>query len=109
MYRLETDRNTYQSLKTDLLEIRPDIKVELVVCDIMLEKLGFCNLAPCIVNIYLDEEEMDKLQIDLLNFEIDAFNCNDYPEDDDPLYVLYKKYGWLYYLFLEAELIEDSK
>ena len=52
---------------------------------------------------------MDKLQIDLLNFEIDAFNDNDYPKDDDPLYVLYKKYGWLYYLFLQAELIEDNK
>ena len=55
MYRLETDRNTYQNLKTDLTEIQPDIKVELVVCDIVLEKLGFCNSAQCIVNIHLDE------------------------------------------------------
>lgn len=109
MYRLETDRSTYQSLKIDLAEVRPDIKVELVVCDIVLEKLGFCNSAPCIVNIHLDEEEMENLQLDFLNFEIDAFNGNDEPEDDDPLYVLYKKYGWLYYLFLQAELIEDNK
>ena len=109
MYKLEIVKKVYERVKERLEEFRPNIKIELIVCDIMLEKLGFCNSAPCIVNIHLDEEEMENLQLDLLNFEIDAFNGNDEPEDDDPLYVLYKKYGWLYYLFLQAELIEDNK
>ena len=107
MYKLEIVKKVYERVKERLEEFRPNIKIELIVCDIMLEKLGFCESAPCIVYVHLEENEMEILLDDLLSLEIDAFNGNDEPEDDDPLYVLYKKYGWLYDVFVEAEWIES--
>lgn len=108
MYKLEIDRNTYERLKAGLREFRPNIKIELVSCDIMLEKLGFCDVAPCIVYVHLYENEMEQLQLDLLQFEIDAFNNNDEPEENDPLYILYKKYTWIYYVLICAEFIKED-
>lgn len=109
MYKLKIVRKVYERLKESLEEFRPNIKIELINCDIMLEKLGFCESAPCIVYVDLEEKEMGVLLDDLYQLEIDAFNGNQEPEDDDPLYVLYKKFGWIYDVFIEAEKIESYK
>ena len=46
---------------------------------------------------------------ELIQLEIDAFNTEacEAPLPNDPLYILYKKFGWLWDYFYSAEWIED--
>ncbi|MBQ8374731.1 MAG: hypothetical protein IJX98_04030 [Clostridia bacterium] len=109
MYKLQITKAEYERLKTALTEFRPNIKLILVECDDALERLGFCKSAPCIVRVDLTEEEMEILLEDLIDLEVSAYNTDDgnNPPKDDPFYILYEKYGWMWGYFYYAELVYD--
>lgn len=105
MFYIETDKVTYNQIKTILPDIKPDIKIELMSCDDNLEKLGFCSSAPCVVCFDLSCDELNHLLDDLMQIETDAFNTDDGkpPLDNDPYYQKYKKYGWLWDVLFYAK------
>ena len=102
MYQLEMKKVTYNNFKVGLKEFRPNIKFYLVSCDDALEQLGFCNSAPCVVNVDITQEERNTLIDDLLQLEIDLFSKYDIPDKSDPLYIDYEKYSWMWWLFENA-------
>ena len=66
MFYIETDKVTYNQIKTLLPDIKPDIKITLMSCDDNLEKLGFCSSAPCVVCFDLTFDELNHLLDDLM-------------------------------------------
>ena len=109
MYKIEITKEVYENLKKDLAKFRPNIALILVECDEALERLGFCESAPCIVHIDLSEEEMEILLDDLIQLEVDAYNTETgaHPLPDDPFYLLYKGFGWMWGVFHDAEWIDE--
>ena len=109
MYKIEITKEVYENLKKDLAKFRPNIALILVECDEALERLGFCESAPCIVHIDLSEEEMEILLDDLIQLEVDAYNTETgaHPLPDDPFYLLYKGFGWMWGVFYYAEWIDN--
>ncbi len=105
MLYLRTNKELYTQIATLLPDLRPDIKINLLSMDENLEKLGFCQSAPCEVSIELSAEEYEQLLDELMDMEVDAFATSDgsYPADDDPKYLLYCKYGWLWDVLYGAE------
>lgn len=94
MYQLNIDRNTYTRLKDLLPYFKPDITIDLVSCDINLEKLGFCKYAPCVINIDIDKIERNRIMDEIIKMEELACTCN-LPENSEEC-KKYKKYGWIY-------------
>ena len=109
MYKIEMSKTVYESLKSDLEKFRPNIQLILVECDDALERLGFCESAPCIVHVDLTEEEMELLLDDLMQLEIDAYNTETGkdPLPNDPFYLLYREFGWMWGVFHDAEWIDE--
>ncbi|MGN1098069.1 MAG: hypothetical protein ACI4SS_04145 [Clostridia bacterium] len=97
--RIETDIPTYEKLKQSLSEIYPDIKVELVDSDPALFNLGFVLTVPCTVDVYATKEQIEEIMDIAMHYEINAYNTADYPKYDDPDYILYERYGWLWDFF----------
>lgn len=91
MYQLNIDRNTYERLKDLLPDFKSDIIIDLISCDINLEKLGFCKSAPCVVNIDIDKTELERIMDEIMNIEIDYAQSEDYYD-----YKKYKKYCWIW-------------
>ena len=109
MYKFQVTKIIYKQLEENLSRFRPNIQLILVECDEALERLGFCESAPCIVCVDLTEEELETLLDDLLQLEIDAYNTgtgND-PLPNDPSYLLYEQFGWMRGIFCDAEWIDD--
>ncbi len=69
IYKLEITKEEYLKLKERLFELNPNIKLELVSCDDILEKLGFTNSAPCKVDLHINEEEHKRLMDELMSME----------------------------------------
>ena len=92
MYQLNINRNTYEKLKNLLPDFKPDIIIDLVSCDINLEKLGFCKSAPCIVNIEINRIEEIACTC---NLPINSEECK-----------RYEKYGWIWNYLFYAEQIK---
>lgn len=105
MIRLDIDRVTYTQIATLLPDIWPDIKINLLSMDENLEKLGFCKSAPCVVSIDLSAAEYEQLLDKLMDLEVNAYDTpdGDYPSDNDPDYILYCKYGWMWDVLYSAE------
>ena len=98
MFLLETNKELYIKIKEAMFQLYPEIKISLISCDDVLEKMGFCDSAPCVLGFDLTKNEMDALLDDLMQIETEAFNTPDgkYPSCNDPDYQRYEKYGWLY-------------
>lgn len=95
MLKTEITKEEYKVLAEYFAEYHPGIKVNLIVCDDNLEKLGFCKSAPCIVSMDLDFEKADEIMDQLVDFEIEACYDHTYPKDN--FYISrYEKYGWIY-------------
>ncbi len=105
MFYIRTDKVTYNRINTLLPDIRPDIKITLISCDDNLEKLGFCDSAPCVVSFDLNSDELENLLDELMYMEISAYNTENgkHPSDNDPDYQIYRKYGWMWDIFFYAE------
>jgi len=69
---LNVDKVLYNQISVLLPDIWPNIKINLLVADENLEKLGFCKSAPCLMTIDLSENEYEQLLDELLQLEIDA-------------------------------------
>ena len=104
MYQLNINRNTYQKLKNLLPDFKPDIIIDLVSCDINLEKLGFCKSAPCVVNIDIDKIERDRIMDEINRIEEIACTCN-LPINSEEC-KRYEKYGWIWNYLFYAEQIK---
>ena len=61
----------YKSL---LAELRPDWKVEIIIGDYNLWKLGFVKEIPCSLDLDVSEEEISELHDEIIYMEIDAYN-----------------------------------
>lgn len=91
IYKLETTKEKYLKLKERLFELNPNIKLVLVSCDDNLEKLGFTDSAPCVVDLYISEEECESLMDELMSMEEDAYASNDKENREK-----YDRYGWIW-------------
>lgn len=111
MLYVETDKITYNRIKTLFPDLRPDTKITLIACDDNLERLGFCDSAPCLVGFDLTFDELDVLLKELIFMEANAYNTsNGYdPTDYDPDYQLYVKYGWLYNILYYAKEYKEAE
>lgn len=98
---IETDMSVYNDLKQCLMEIYPQIKVELIDSDPALFNLGFVKEIPCTISVDATEEMIKEIMDIATDYEVDAYATPDgtYPKDDDPNYILYRKYGWLWDFF----------
>ncbi len=96
----------FEELQKCMARFRPEIKLILGECDDMLERLGFCNYAPCIIYVDVTEQEMDALVDDLIQIEIDAYNLEGEPLPNDTCFLLYKEFGWMWDYFENAEWID---
>lgn len=91
------DFKTVQELMNDLF---PHIKLELI-SDVSLPWLEL----PYSFTMSISYSELDDIMDDLMQLEIDAFNTEDgkLPSPNDPLYLKFEKYGWLWDLFFNAD------
>ena len=105
MVYLNISRALYIQISDLLPDIWPNIKIDLLAVDENLEKLGFCKSAPCMVSIDLSADEYEHLLDKLMQLEIDAYSTPDgkIPPDNDPDYIRYHKYGWMWDILYSAE------
>jgi len=111
VYIIEADRKTFGLAKEQLQELYPFAEISLISCDDALERLGFVDSAPCVFGLDVSREQLDTIFDDLIQMEIDAFNTEDgdYPESNDPYYLKYITYGWLYDLLFYAHEENDRQ
>ena len=86
MYQLNIDRNTYERLKDLLPDFKPDIIIDLISCD-----------------IDIDKPERDRIMDEISRIEEIACTCN-LPISSEEC-KKYKKYGWIWNYLFYAEQI----
>lgn len=84
----------------------PDIRLRMIDCDYHLERLGFCDSAPCVIRFEITEEERDWLMEQLMDMEGSAYTT-DSPSETSPEYKRYKKYNWIWDLLFYADYVPD--
>lgn len=99
MLRGTITESEYESMKIQLPEICPYVHFHLIARDVNLTRLGFADEPPCLVEFDIDDDTYFKMISDLEQLEIDAYNE---PYDQESV-DRYKKYGWLWGLFQNAE------
>ncbi len=103
MVYLNTTKATYERLKSCLPDLIPDIKIDVLVMDENLERLGFCESAPCTLTINLNSKELEDLLEELDDIEMryysyeSYFNCKNY-----------EKYCWMYPIFFSAKVVDKK-
>lgn len=110
MVKLNLDRTSYNKVENLLHDIYPEVEFYLESIDENLEKLGFCKSAPCIVAFNLDAQGFEALLDGLSYIEIDAFNTKngEHPKVEEYEYQKYLKYGCLFDVLNNAEIIEGE-
>lgn len=101
------NKDECDKVQTLLPDICPIADFSLKVEDGNLAKPGFADSAPCVGEFGLTINEFYELLDELNNIEIDAFNTPNgtYPLKSDPAYQKYLKYGCLYDILYNAEII----
>ncbi len=108
MVKLIIDKLSYNKIKNLLPDISSEVEFYLESVDENLEKLGLCKSAPCVVVFDLDTQGFENL-LDVLSYiEVDAFNTKngEHPKATDYQYQKYLKYGCLFDILNNAEIIE---
>lgn len=97
----ETTLPFYEDLKQALSEFYPAVTVELISDDPMLKKLGFSDEIPCVIRVKATEEQIEEIKHLAIQTETDAYDTPDgeLPAEDDPYYIRFLKYGWLFDFF----------
>ena len=110
MLRVITDFD-YKTINKKLHELFPSIKMTHIASDRTLVEMGFADYPPCIFTMDMTWDEYEDMMFDLMQIEVDAFNTptGDMPEKDDPAYLKYLEYGWLWDMFYNAEVTKISK
>ena len=108
MYIVATDYISFGNLQTYLQDVCPYVKMEQIQDYWELKALGFVDFPICVAKMDMTETEYERMIDDLRQLEVDAFNTPDgkMPEEDDPYYVRYCKYGWLWDFFFNADVWE---
>ncbi len=109
MVYLDTNRKTYEQLVDCLPDLIPNIKIDVLVMDDNLERLGFCESAPCKIAINMNDAELDDLLDELIDIEADmAMACDGYyyGYENNYHYKRYKKYCWMYDIFYYVEAVD---
>ena len=107
MVQIKMNRDEYNKIQILLPDICPQIGFSLKVEDDNLVVLGLCDSAPCIVEFDMTDSEYEEMLDDLNELEIEAFNTphGTYPSESSPAYQKYLKYGCLYDILSNAEII----
>lgn len=107
---VETTKSVFEKFSKCFLELYPKTKIELLSCDETLERLGFCQSAPCSFKLYLSDDEYLMILDELMQMEVDAYNTSDgeNPPESDPLYQRYLKYGWMWDILFYAKDEEND-
>lgn len=96
--KLEMPKSIYLRFFELLPELHPEIKIHLISCDEMLQELGFCDDAPCVVKFDFTNTDYEELLDELMQLEINAYNTHngENPKPSDPDYQKYLRYGWMW-------------
>ena len=105
MLRVELFDASFEAVKKVLAEVCPSVRVEHVVTDKKLKELGFVDFPPCVFLMDTDWDGLEVIMDELMQIEVDAFNTPDgmNPPEDDPLYLRYLEYGWLWDVLFVAD------
>ncbi|MBR5428575.1 MAG: hypothetical protein IK118_09525 [Clostridia bacterium] len=108
MLLIETDMCSFETIARLLPDVVPGVRLKHIATDENLKKLGFVDYPPCVFTLDMSRDEFDDIMFALMDIETDAFNTPDgeMPEEDDPYYQKYLKYGWLWDLFFQAKVTE---
>ena len=108
MYIFETTLDDYLKIKERLSEIYPSVSAEIISSDENLKRLGFADYIPCTWRLEIDAKRMERLMDDLMQYEIDAYNCAGNPDESSPTFRAYLRYGWMWdVLRYPKEIIDD--
>ena len=107
MIQIKVNKNDFDKINELLPDICPDVSFSIKIQDDNLEKFGFCESAPCIVEFDMSTEEFYEMLDTLENIEIDAFNIleRSEPHRNNPAFQKYLKYGCLYEILFFAKRI----
>ena len=109
MIYLNTTKKTYERLKSCLPDLFPNVRIDVLVMDENLERLGFCESAPCELTINLNSKELEDLLDELIDIETDMVVACDgyyYGYENNYYYKRYEKYGWMYDIFYYVEAVD---
>ena len=98
MFIVETTKKEYDNIQILMSELFPEIKTVLINCDANLERLGFCNSAPCTFGILVAREKLDAMMEEVMSIET-AYACGEGREAERR----YVKYGCLWDYFYYAK------
>ena len=104
---LKMNLDDYLTISKLLPDVCPDVSFFLKEADHNLVKLGLCKSAPCVAMFILDNNQFNEMLDDLNDIEFEAFNTPHgvYPSESNPAYRKYLKYGCLYDILSNAEII----
>lgn len=107
MIQIKVNKYDFDKIDVLLPDICPDVCFSLKSHDDNLVLLGFCNSAPCIVEFDMSAEEFYEMLDNLNDIEIDAYNTPNgvEPSATTPAYQKYLKYGCLYEILYNAEIL----
>ncbi len=107
--RIEITKDEYEILQ-EFFELHSiKVNVRSVVMDEMLVKLGFAEKIPCVVEMDISKDELDRIWEICDNYDVAACNSEDsYVTRWDPVSrrlvtepseaeKLYERYGWVYW------------
>ncbi len=63
---IEIPKTVYKRFVKSFPELYPEIKLKLISCDETLEKLGFCEDAPCAVRFDLGNKDIEEVLDELM-------------------------------------------
>ena len=111
MVQMKMNKDEYNKIQILLPDICPQIGFSLKVEDDNLVVLGLCDSAPCIVEFDMTDSEYEETLDDLNELEIEAFDTphGTYPSESSPAYQKYLKYGCLYDILSNSEIIEKQR
>lgn len=106
MLLIETKIRDFKAVQEHMRDLFPQINLDLI-SDISLPGIEL----PYSFTMSISYAELDDIMDDLMQLEVDAFNTGDgkMPPQNDPLYLKYVKYGWLWDLFYDAKVNRSMK
>ena len=89
--RLLVSRTDYEYIRDCLLEVFPEVKVDVISEDYNLYKLGFVDSPPCEIEIVASKKKIEEILDYCIDLEVSVFNVG--PNGNvDPYSDAYKNY-----------------
>lgn len=106
MLQIRVSRNDFDKINLLLPDICPKVSFSLISVDKNLEKLGFCDSAPCTIEFDMSAKDFYEMLDTLNDIETDAFNIEN-GKSNNITYQKYLKYGCLYDILSNVNLEEN--